>query len=390
MSDKGKSVTRCRVCDSANIVDLGIERNFYLLNLDTTATLPYAFCLDCQFIFQAKYLGDEFISNYYSRSLMFRRPEVSDIETVVFGMQADFVSRQFDLRGKKVLEIGADTGQFLAFLHFAFNCDVYFDELSETARGFLIERGYIKDFRALEKRPLLDLIVVRHTLEHIHDLSGFLKSLMPLMAKSGHLFIEVPDWSFLDELTDPYHFEHLNQFSSANLTMLLSRNGFIVERLEMDVVPLSKSTPNRVLRVLATKSPLAPVGNKAFKEDVLKHDRRLSRQHQHLEKYLESIPPEARIALSPASHMTFDLLGNKKLRERNIVGLFDNDPKKIGKKPFGLEIRPTPTISSFDPEHIFVLTIGGFANEIVVKMKALCPRARVIAIDQLSKQAETA
>ena len=225
-------VEHCRVCDSKQVLGLGVRRNYYLANIDQTIPMPYAICQDCQFIFQSEYVGDEFLNYYYRQSPMLRRKEPTVFEIGQNERQGEFLSRHVELTGKRVLEIGAHAGAFLRHLYKHFDCTAYFEELSEEARVVLASQVGLHDFRSLEGDKKVDVVILRHVLEHIFDLEAFLTYVRSILAEGGSLFIEVPDWTYFDAHTDPFIFEHLNQFNTAGLVHLLRRTGWQVEALE--------------------------------------------------------------------------------------------------------------------------------------------------------------
>ena len=76
MKPKTIPVKTCRVCKSDSIRDLEITREYYLANLDQTIPMTYAICLECNFIFQGEYVGDDFLNYHYSHSCMLRTQDL--------------------------------------------------------------------------------------------------------------------------------------------------------------------------------------------------------------------------------------------------------------------------------------------------------------------------
>ena len=70
--------------------------------------------------------------------------------------------------------------------------------------------------------------------------------------------IHVPDWSHFDVHTDPFIFEHLNQFDCAGLIQLLRFTCWQLEALEKRIHPDDPATPNHVQGIVArpTNPPL--------------------------------------------------------------------------------------------------------------------------------------
>jgi SAM-dependent methyltransferase len=332
--------------------------------MDETVIMSYSSCDDCHFIFQSEYLGDEFIAEYYRLSPMLRRDFISDIENVQHREQAQFVSQEKDLTGCSVLEIGADTGNFLMHLHYSYNCKAYYSELSEEAREILAERKELSDEGILRAEEKFDVIVMRHVLEHVQDLASFLPSLKHKLSNDGYLFIEVPDWSFLDEDTDPLIFEHCNQFNSFNLSLLLQKSGFSVTRLETRQDPRFRSTPKRVIRVLAKQSN-AVLSNTDFASSFQSY----FREHflvgfREIDRVLEAASNSVRVGLAPASNLALQALSQTKVKSARWLGFFDIDPKKHGRKIEGVPIYPSQHLIEYGLDIVFVLSMGAFGHEI--------------------------
>jgi len=376
-------VLHCRACNSGRILNLDIRRNFYLANLDQTVSLSYAICQDCHFIFQGQYVGDDYLDHYYRNSPMLRRKEPTIFEVQQNERQGDFLSRHVSLDGLKVLEIGAHAGAFLRHLHQRFGCVAYFEELSEEARAVLPSQEELHGFRLLKGNRKVDVVILRHVLEHIFDLESFMKYLRSILLEGGSLFIEVPDWTYFDVHTDPFIFEHLNQFNTACLVHLLRRTGWQVEALEKSVHPDDPATPNRVLRIVASPSSQPLPGDPAIADRF-----RTFAEVQYngwktaLNDLLRSEGTGKSIALYPASHLTFEALTESKLGQVPVLGMFDIDPKKQGQEILGLKVYPPEALRAQRPDLILVFTMG-YEREIRESFAAMGLHSRVISITEL-------
>lgn len=372
-------VQHCRACNSKRILDLGVRRNYYLANLDQTIPCSYAICQDCHFIFQGEYVGDEFLNYYYRHSPMLRRKEPTVFEVGQNERQGEFLARHVALQGKRVLEIGAHAGAFLTHLYKRFGCTAYFEELSEEARTMLASQLGLHDFRGLEAEKKVDVVILRHVLEHIFDLDSFLAYVHTILAEGGSLFIEVPDWTHFDAHTDPFIFEHLNQFNSAGLVQLLRRTGWQVESLEKSIHPDDPATPNRVQRIVA--SPIK-LGDAAIVEAfrafaAVQYDGWKTALNNLLTEYAGKS-----VALYPASHLTFEAITESHLSEARLLGMFDIDAKKQGREILGLKVFPPAELKVQHPDLILLFTMG-YEREIRESFAALGLTCRVVSIIEL-------
>jgi len=387
ISDMSKleAVNTCRICGSEYLIDLDQESSFYLLNMDKTLRLKYIICRRCHFICHSEYVGDDFVEEYYNKSLMLRREDATEIESRQYEEQTDFVKKHYDIAGKKVLEIGADSGRFLMYLKSNYDCNVYFDELSEDARKVLLSKKVITDIATVDVKERMDVVVLRHVLEHIFDLKGFLKYVKTRLADDGMLFIEVPDWSYLDKNTDPLIFEHFNQFSSYNLNFLLRDNGFIVDGMEKDITPEFLNTSNRVMRVVAKPTHLAGLNQNDIKYDFKHYHDVYMRIYVDLNNRLDKVPNTSKIALYPGSHLTFEALFHSNLKNRNVVGIFDIDERKHGKKVMDIPILPPEKLMEMQPNIVFILTMGAYEREIFNYVSSLQLGAEIVSWSELNK-----
>lgn len=376
-------VEHCRVCNSMRVLDLGVRRNYYLANLDQTIPMSYAICQDCQFIFQGEYVGDEYLNLYYRQSPMLRRKEPTVFEIGQNERQGEFLARHVALEGKRVLEIGAHAGAFLHHLYQRFGCTAYFEELSEEARVVLASQEGLHDFRGLESEKKIDVVVLRHVLEHIFDLESFLTYVRSILVDGGSLFIEVPDWTHFDANTDPLIFEHLNQFNSAGLIHLLRRTGWQTEALEKSIHPDDPATPNRVQRIVVRPTSLPLPGDVAIIDAFLSFS---ARQHDGWKTALNNLlAGEAAgksIALYPASHLAFEALTESRLSEAKVLGMFDIDAKKQGREILGLKVYPPEVLKALQPDLILVFTMA-YEREIIESFTVLGLTGRVITCAEL-------
>lgn len=377
LTPKSIAIKHCRVCHSRNIKDLNTLKSFYLLNFDLSVDMPYIACADCDFISQGRFVGDEFLSSYYNKSTMLRRKEPQAQEEDQNRRQTHFLSSHIEIENKRVLEVGSSTGFFLKHLHEHHAASIYFDELSEDAVAILESQPEFKNFRKYNDK--MNLIVLRHVLEHIYDLDDFLAHLDSITEDDGQIFVEVPDWSHLDGHTDPLNFEHINQFNAANLVSLFNRNGWSCEALEKSICATDPASPNRVLRLIFQKKPNC-------NEIDIRFEKFMEEHHDHLNNSINTVlsylGQDKSVALYPASHLTFSAIKETCLSDFNVVGLFDIDKKKHGKKVNEVEIFPAENLLSANADVIILLTMA-YETEIINSLKSMGVTSPIIAVSQL-------
>jgi SAM-dependent methyltransferase len=150
----------------------------------------------------------------------------------------------YDLHGKTILEIGCGKGEFLTLL-----C-----EIGEN-RGIGIDPSYIDQRNTspardrmtfitdlysdayAEQTAAADFIVCRHTLEHIHPVADFVRTVRRSIGDRGTpVFFEVPDagrvlreFAFWD-----IYYEHCSYFTPGSLARLFRAEGFGLRSLGLD------------------------------------------------------------------------------------------------------------------------------------------------------------
>lgn len=201
-------------------------------------TILLAFCDDCGLVFNACF--DPALVDY-GRATEESQHFSSTFDRFARGL-VESIAEQYDLTGRRTLEIGCGKGEFLRAL------------VARTGTvglgidpGFLPERAPEPDGRSLAFRrehfdPAAievppDFILCRHTLEHIAEVGAFVRNVARLAdgrPEVGILF-ETPDVArVLEEgaFWDIYY-EHCSYFSLGSHARLFRREGLRVTRLRL-------------------------------------------------------------------------------------------------------------------------------------------------------------
>ena len=123
--------------------------------------------------------------------------------------------------GSKLVEVGCGKGTFLDLV----KKDNYFkyEGFDNTYEGDdpLIHSRYLTS----EDRIYADIVVLRHTLEHIQAPHKFLEMLNIIFGNNALIFIEVPQFDWIDKskVIFDLSYEHVNYFNTRSLCSLFSR-----------------------------------------------------------------------------------------------------------------------------------------------------------------------
>jgi SAM-dependent methyltransferase len=195
--------------------------------------IDLAFCRDCGFIFNVAF--DSTLTEYSSRyeetqaySPTFNRFHLRLAESLV---------ERYDLRHKRITEIGCGKGAFLALLcDLGENSGVGFDPAYKAGRnGSTVPEGitFIQDLYSEKYAQYCgDLICCKMTLEHIPNASAFVKMIRRSIGDvpSTVVFFQVPEAGeiFGEARFWDIYYEHCSYFTEESLRQLFTHSSFSV------------------------------------------------------------------------------------------------------------------------------------------------------------------
>jgi SAM-dependent methyltransferase len=278
------------------------------------------------------------------------------------GELASALVDRYDLRGKTVLEIGCGKGDFLALVcdrgdNHGVGVDPLFrtDRLSEAARARITAVPELYAIDHARYQP--DLIVCRHTLEHVPATGTFLKTVRSTLSQARHTAVvfEVPDVvRILDEgaFWDVYY-EHCSYFSPGSMARAFRAAG-------MDVTELTRAYGDQYLILHARAAAEAATGASSIEEAPEEMRSRVDafvrRVNASVERWRERLGDEVVIWGSGSKCVAF--IATLGIAER-VAGVVDISPYRQGyyvpgvgypvMAPEQLEARPPETIIAMNP-----------------------------------------
>lgn len=233
---------KCINCQSTKVENFFTLKNSPVQSLvtiksfDEAIAIPkkdisLAFCNNCGFIFNSSF---DTSLDMYTKGYEDQQGFSQTWMTFITGITEKFIEK-YGIRNKNIIEIGCGKGDFLQLI-----CKL------GNNRGIGIDPAYvpgkldenpdlkfIREFYSEEHGNLpADVIVCRHTMEHISDNSNFLKTIRRAVKnnKDVIVFIEVPSIVRILKINAFWDifYEHCSYFSPGSLARLFRMNDFEV------------------------------------------------------------------------------------------------------------------------------------------------------------------
>ena len=129
----------------------------------------------------------------------------------------DLIKRSFDLK-TRIMEVGCGKGDFFNLLDDNGFTDIIGYDTAYEGNNARIKNRYLSE----DDKTNSQLILLRHTLEHIPQPFDFLKKIKSINGEDGYIYIEVPDLDWIKNNNAFYDvaYEHVNYFSLRALSTM--------------------------------------------------------------------------------------------------------------------------------------------------------------------------
>ncbi len=234
--------TKCPNCGHTNIEDFFTVHDAPVHSLATVKNydeamnierkdITMAFCNNCGFIFNSTF---DTSLDYYTKGYEDQQGFSPTFLKFLTGVTNRFIDR-YNMRNKEVIEIGCGKGDFISLMcELGNNKGIGIDPAWVPGRTKPNPNvSFIKEFYSEEHGKLkADCICCRHTLEHIHDTNGFLKTIRKSIGDREDviLFFEIPSIVRILKIQAFWDifYEHCTYMSPGSLARLFRLNGFEV------------------------------------------------------------------------------------------------------------------------------------------------------------------
>ncbi|HEX6327297.1 MAG TPA: methyltransferase domain-containing protein [Jiangellaceae bacterium] len=288
---------------------------------------------------------------------------------------------QYDIRGKRIIEIGSGKGDFLqSICAVGGNTGTGFDPSVEPGTeipGVRLVRDY---FRPVPHPEPYDVLACRHVLEHLDDPATLLRALSASAPPDALHYFEVPAAEFNfgpDGLWDCIY-PHVSYFSQGSLASLVQRCGF-------EIVSLMRSFHGQFLSAEVRTGR----NTSATQHETGAHLTRVKRFAERYEKAVARWRADVRAARDAGETIVVWGAGSKGVNFLNAVDVtgdllaVDINPRKWGKYlPIsGHEVLAPQALAQRDVSTV-VITNPAYRNEIADTLDELGSSARIVSVHE--------
>ena len=217
----------CPICNSIDNNKPFISlKDRFLLNDSINFTLTKC---KCDFIFLNPRPSESHISNYYTNKdyTSHNKKSVfySLLQKISFAWKERLIKKYIDSKDSLLLDYGSGKGEFATYLNNKnYNVDTFEPILqNKSTDNKLANKKY-------------DLIMLWHSIEHIHDINSALLNICDMLNKNGVLIIACPN---IDAIEKKYFNtnwvaydapRHLYHFNLKSINSLLGKHSFKVQK----------------------------------------------------------------------------------------------------------------------------------------------------------------
>jgi SAM-dependent methyltransferase len=289
--------------------------------------------------------------------------EMKDFRRKQFG---SFV-KKYSLKGKKVIEIGCGSGEYLSIMQ-QFAEEAYGLEYSEASvaqcigNGLKVSRGFVESSNYKLKHSPFDAFFILSFLEHLPDPNSTIRGIRNNLADGAVGLIEVPNFDMIlrSKLFSEFIGDHLLYFTTETLKEALKLNGF-------EVIECNEVWHEYIISaVVSPERYPANIPNRLNKNERLDLSSFYGYQGQlknEIEEYIRRFK-EKKVAIWGAGHQALAVISLMNLSGK-IKYVIDSAPFKQGKftPATHLPILP-PDALLLDPVDAVIVMAASYSDEV--------------------------
>ncbi len=181
------------------------------------------------------YKSEDYISHTDSKKSLFDKVYQA-VKNITLKRKLKLIN-SFNTKSKKVLDVGAGTGDFLKVCKMN-SWEIFGSEPDSGARNIAAKKGINleKDLSKFQNQQF-DVITLWHVLEHVENLQEYITTLKSLLTENGRLIIAVPNFKSYDAIMYKEFWaafdvpRHLWHFSKTSISKLFSYENMKVEKI---------------------------------------------------------------------------------------------------------------------------------------------------------------
>jgi SAM-dependent methyltransferase len=278
---------------------------------------------------------------------------------------------------QKILEIGCYDGYILNEIKNKFpNVNVAGCEPSEgadIANRFKLNVKKTFFNRFTFKNQSFDLIIIRHTLEHIHNLRKILTDIKSVMKSNSTLVIEVPNINFYLKkgLLEVFSFQHIHYFSSKSFWLLAKKYNFKIIK--------SIKTPENLIIYLKLGKNFSLLKKNNFLKNSKNFTNIFNKNKEKIHKILSKYKSN-QIAVWGAGGFAFAAayLYNLPLNQNSLI--VDNDKVKHGLFFYEKKIKIQPVYGSALNNKKLIIITSYYSKQIISEVKKMKIKINILQI----------
>ena len=318
-------------------------------------------CETCGFCFADGIPEQDALDVYYRRLSKYehhqRGGRPSDHDLLRQQRTAEALSPWMPSSDVRILEVGCSTGALLHVLRESGFPEVFGWDPSAACAAAAKEL-YGLDVRA---QTLADpgpsaapfgLVILIGVLEHVRDLSASLERVRALLSAEGLVYVDVPDATRFAQYADApfqqFSAEHVNFFSEASISNLLSSAGFEAVWCHQGVEALTALSPMPNvaglfrLKTDAVRSRTKDLATRLSLEDYLDKSRSIERD---LLAAVDAVVDRGEpLMVWGVGTLTRRLMATSRLAEADIRAFVDSNEHYHGKSLAGIEVIPPSAV----------------------------------------------
>ncbi len=352
-----------------------------------TGVLDFRYCHHCAFVFNASFdpqLVDYQVNYESGRSY-------SPIFCQFLADVASQVASHFEIKNRTVVEIGCGDGKFLENLLMLAPFEGYgFDpsqDFSNRPKNSHIT--FAKDYFYPDQfKNVIDVIILRHVLEHQPNDRSFLNQVLPFkQTQPWQIYVEVPAWEWIiDNMSFvAFSYEHCSYHTSSSLSKLMGSLGIAKTNLSYTFQSEYLQFFGTRFSSLIVEAPkVADQPNDVILEKTRHFVRSIDDMRNYYSNQFKQWSSDAVLwGAAGKGTMLINILG---ITYKDMPYVVDSNVKRQGTyiPKGGQEVVAPERLKNLQPKYI-VLTNSQYAEEIRSQVHAMGLRPEFIYLDTLMK-----